>query len=168
MLLWKIWWVNCDKQHWEDEETGEKQKKNRVGWKCPNYFSLRLCWRRNLRNLKSCWQMPRLTCNLVRDAVVVCWGVYSDFWTFLQQWTELFSYFCFHIKTTVTLRIPSWLKYFFWAQFWKNIKNWVYSMAFKSRTDSMTTVHAYFCVKFMVYPYWESLKCVTFLAETCG
>ena len=29
MLVCKIWWVNCDKQHWEDEETGQKPKKQR-------------------------------------------------------------------------------------------------------------------------------------------
>ena len=29
MLVCKIWWVNCDKQYWEDEETGQKQKKHR-------------------------------------------------------------------------------------------------------------------------------------------
>ena len=27
MLVCKIWWGNCDKQHWEDEETGKKVKK---------------------------------------------------------------------------------------------------------------------------------------------
>ena len=42
MLVCKIWWVNkCDKKHLEDEETERKQK-NSVGWKCPNYFCLRL------------------------------------------------------------------------------------------------------------------------------
>ena len=29
LLVCKIWWVTCDKQHWKDEETGQKQK-NRV------------------------------------------------------------------------------------------------------------------------------------------
>ena len=24
MLVCKIWWVNCDNQHWEDQETGQK------------------------------------------------------------------------------------------------------------------------------------------------
>ena len=51
MLVCKIWWVNCDKQHWEGEETG-KNWTNSIGWKCIfletvviNYFphSFRLC-----------------------------------------------------------------------------------------------------------------------------
>ena len=29
MLVCKIWRVNCDKQHWKDEETGQKLKKQR-------------------------------------------------------------------------------------------------------------------------------------------
>ena len=33
--------VNYDKQHWEDEETGQKQEDS-IRWKCPNYFCLRL------------------------------------------------------------------------------------------------------------------------------
>ena len=37
MLVCKIWWVNCDKQHWEGKEAGQK-KTNNAGWKCPNYF----------------------------------------------------------------------------------------------------------------------------------
>ena len=37
MLVCKIWWVNCDKQHWKEEETG-KNWKNSVGWKFPKYF----------------------------------------------------------------------------------------------------------------------------------
>ena len=40
MWVCKVWWVNCDKQHWEGEETGQKGKKYSVGWKCPNYFCL--------------------------------------------------------------------------------------------------------------------------------
>ena len=40
MLVWKIWWVNCDKKHGEDEEeTGQRWKKKKsFGWTCPNYF----------------------------------------------------------------------------------------------------------------------------------
>ena len=30
MLVYKIWWVNCDKQHRQDEETGQKWKKRTV------------------------------------------------------------------------------------------------------------------------------------------
>ena len=41
MLVCKVWWVNCDKQHWEDEETGQKWKTS-VGWRCPSYFCLKL------------------------------------------------------------------------------------------------------------------------------
>ena len=26
MLVCKIWWVNYDKQHWKDEETGQNWK----------------------------------------------------------------------------------------------------------------------------------------------
>ena len=33
----------------------------------------------HLTNLKSCWQILRLTFNSVTDAMVVCWGVYTDF-----------------------------------------------------------------------------------------
>ena len=36
-LVCKIWWVNFDNQHWEDEE-GDQKWKNSVEWKCPNYF----------------------------------------------------------------------------------------------------------------------------------
>ena len=43
MLVGKNWWVNCDEQHWGDEETGQKlKKKTAFRWKCPNYFCLRL------------------------------------------------------------------------------------------------------------------------------
>ena len=43
MLVDKIWWVNCNKQHWEGEKIGKiKKEKNRIQWKYPNYFCLRL------------------------------------------------------------------------------------------------------------------------------
>ena len=41
MSVYKIWRVNRDKQHWEDEETGQKWK-NSIQWKCLSYFCLRL------------------------------------------------------------------------------------------------------------------------------
>ena len=37
MLVDKIWWVNCNKQHWEGEKIG-KMEKNCVQWKYPNYI----------------------------------------------------------------------------------------------------------------------------------
>ena len=37
MLVVKIWWVNCDKQHWEDEETGQKWK-TVLGGSVPTIF----------------------------------------------------------------------------------------------------------------------------------
>ena len=135
MLVCKIWWVNCDKQHWEDEETLARSKKNSIQWKCPNYFYLRLCWRRNFKEL---WQMPRLSCYLFTDTVVGCWGVYSVF---------------ANVSTAV-----NWV-FFFSVQYWKNKKNWVYSIAFKCRTDRVTRAHVYFCVKFMGFPYWGLFEC---------
>ena len=36
-----IWWVDCDKQHWEDEQTSQKLK-NSVWWKFPNHFCPRV------------------------------------------------------------------------------------------------------------------------------
>ena len=42
MLVCKIWWVTCDKQHLDDKEMSQSKKKNRVGWKCSSYFCLRL------------------------------------------------------------------------------------------------------------------------------
>ena len=43
MLLCKIWWVNCDKEHWEDEEKGQKWKKKKkkktaLGGSVPTIF----------------------------------------------------------------------------------------------------------------------------------
>ena len=30
MLVYKIWWVNCDERHWEEEETGKEKKQRSV------------------------------------------------------------------------------------------------------------------------------------------
>ena len=38
MLVKKIWWVNCDKQHWEDEGTGQKWKKTLFAGSVPTIF----------------------------------------------------------------------------------------------------------------------------------
>ena len=49
MLVYKVWWLNRDKQLWEGQGEHEKEK-NSVWSKFPNYFCLRLCregiWRR--------------------------------------------------------------------------------------------------------------------------
>ena len=41
MLVYKVWWLNRDKQLWEGQGEHEKEK-NSVWSKCPNYFCLRL------------------------------------------------------------------------------------------------------------------------------
>ena len=38
MLVYKIWWVYCHKQHWEGEKKSQKEKKNSIGWKYFNYI----------------------------------------------------------------------------------------------------------------------------------
>ena len=38
MLVKKIWWVNCDKQHWEDEGTGQKWKKKHYSLEVSQLF----------------------------------------------------------------------------------------------------------------------------------
>ena len=43
VLVYKVWWLNRDKQLWEGQGEHEKEK-NSVWFKCPNYFCLRLCW----------------------------------------------------------------------------------------------------------------------------
>ena len=43
MLVYKIWWVNCDKQHWEEEETGKKEKKQRLVEVSQQFWSETIC-----------------------------------------------------------------------------------------------------------------------------
>ena len=62
-----------------------KKKKTALGGSVKTVFVWDF-WRRNLRNLKSCGQIPRWACNSVKDALVVCWGVYSDFHWECPHW----------------------------------------------------------------------------------
>ena len=38
MLVCKIWWVTCDKQHWDDKEMSQSKKKTELGGSVPAIF----------------------------------------------------------------------------------------------------------------------------------
>ena len=157
----KIWWVNCDTKtlggrgDGPDLKKKQQQQQQQQRWvEVPQLFCLTLCWSRNLRNLKSCWQIPRWSCNSVTESVVMCRVVYGDFANVSPAVNRvIFIFLLRYNHNTVTLRISSWRKHFFGAWYWKKKQNWVYNMAFKYRTDSVTRRSAYFSVKFMAFLY---------------
>ena len=73
MLVYKISLVDCDEQHWEDEETARRMKKQRA-MEVSQLFLSETVLEKEFEELLT------LSCNSATgpDAVVVCWGVHSD------------------------------------------------------------------------------------------